>query len=86
MPGINGFECLEELKKNKDQFANIPVLIYSTSANPEQVKQVYDKGANLYLQKPTSFEGIKTLMKKVLNLNFSEYFPKAMERHIVFRA
>src|SRR5687767_14226069 len=65
MPGLNGFECLEEIK-NKDKFGNVPVIIYSTTANPEQVKKTYNKGATLYMQKPSSYEGIKKLMNKII--------------------
>jgi CheY-like chemotaxis protein len=85
MPGLNGFECLDEIKRIH-HFGNIPVLIYSTTANPEQVKATYKKGATLYMQKPTSFEGIKTLMKKLLSINLDEYFPTALESNVVFRA
>src|SRR6476661_3821787 len=71
MPGLNGFECLDEIK-SKHQFGNIPVLIYSTTANPEQVKKTYNKGATLYMQKPSSFEGIKKLMDKVLRIDLHD--------------
>ena len=37
MPRRNGLECLEELKQNV-QLKNIPVIIYSTSSHPRQVK------------------------------------------------
>lgn len=85
MPGLNGFECLDEIKSKK-HFGNVPVLIYSTSANPDQVKKTYNKGATLYMQKPTSFEGIKKLMNKVLTINLVDYMPKAIESNVVLSA
>ncbi|MEJ7625600.1 MAG: response regulator [Ferruginibacter sp.] len=82
MPGLNGFECLDEIK-NKKHFGNIPVLIYSTTANPEQVKKTYNKGATLYMQKPTSYDGIKQLMNKLLLLDLKGHMPKAIETNLV---
>lgn len=85
MPGLNGFDCLDEIK-SKHLLSNIPVLIYSTTANPEQVKKTYNKGATLYMQKPTSYEGIKKLMNKVLLINLQDQMPKAIESNMVLSA
>lgn len=83
MPGLNGFECLDEIK-NKEHFGNVPVIIYSTTANPEQVKKIYNKGANLYMQKPTSYEGIKRLMNKILAADLFD--STAMKNNLVLSA
>lgn len=83
MPGLNGFECLDEIK-NKQQFGNVPVIIYSTTANPEQVKKTYNKGATLYMQKPSSYEGIKKLMNKIITKDFFD--AKAIENNLVLSA
>ena len=48
MPGLNGFECLDEIK-NKHHFGNVPVIIYSITANTEHVKKTYKRGATLYM-------------------------------------
>jgi len=65
MPLINGFECLDMMKKN-DRLKNIPVIIYSTSANPDDVKKSYDLGARFYVHKPNNHNQIKEEIKKVL--------------------
>lgn len=83
MPGLNGFECLDEIK-NKQHFGNVPVIIYSTTANPEQVKKTYNRGATLYMQKPSSYEGIKKLMNKILSTDLFD--AKAMENNLVISA
>jgi len=85
MPGLNGFECLEEIK-SKDHLEDIPVIIYSTTANPEQVKKTYNKGATLYMQKPSSYEGIKKLMNQVLLIDLSEHMQKAVATNMVLSA
>jgi len=67
MPRKNGLECLEELKQHS-KLKKIPVIIYSTSANPHQVEDTFKKGAHLYIQKPDSFSRIKEVLNKVLSL------------------
>ncbi|MEP7171070.1 MAG: response regulator [Bacteroidota bacterium] len=84
MPCKNGFECLEELKNN-EKLKNIPVLIYSTTANIEQVDHTYKKGANLYIQKPHSFDGIKNMLKKIFAFNIEDLFPQPQREKFVLR-
>ncbi|MEO5984410.1 MAG: response regulator [Ferruginibacter sp.] len=85
MPGLNGFDCLDEIK-SKQSLGNVPVLIYSTTANPEQVKKTYNKGATLYMQKPSSYEGIKKLVHQVLLINLSDNLSQAVESNLVLSA
>lgn len=73
MPRKNGVECLEELRQNV-QFKNIPVIIYSTSSHPCQVEDTFIKGANLFVQKPDSYSGIKRVLHKVLSINRDRLF------------
>ncbi len=73
MPRKNGLECLEELRQNV-HLKNIPVIIYSTSSHPRQVEDTYIKGANLFVQKPDSYTGIKKVLQKVLSINRDDFF------------
>ena len=73
MPYKNGLECLKEIK-SMDFLRNIPVLIYSTSTSKEQIETTYMNGANLYIQKPASFEGIVRVLKTIFSLGASKWF------------
>ncbi len=73
MPGLNGFECLNGIKEN-DDWKKIPILIYSTSANPEQIDQTYKSGAAFYIQKPSSYPGIKKVADLIINQPVSNFF------------
>ena len=84
MPCKNGFECLEELKSS-EEWKEIPVLIYSTTANIEQVNRTYQKGANLYIQKPHSFDGIKNTLKKIFEFDLQELFVQPQREKFVFK-
>lgn len=71
MPCKNGQECLREIRQN-DILKHIPVIIYSTSARPDLVESSYKAGANLYVQKPDSYKGIKEITQKILSLKLTD--------------
>ena len=71
MPRKNGFECLKEIKLNPT-YKNIPVVIFSTSSQPETVASVYKMGANFYIRKPGTFQKLKSAIMSVLSINWLE--------------
>jgi len=61
MPKKDGREVLKELKQS-NRFRKIPVIIFSTTNNEQEMKRCYDLGANSYITKPNSFANlIKTV-------------------------
>ncbi|MCM4168189.1 Regulator of RpoS [Arenibacter antarcticus] len=67
MPCKSGFECLIELKQN-DMLKQLPVIIYSTSSNPEVMDELYNQGALYYIRKPAAFSKLKDVIKKAVSL------------------
>ncbi|HZJ20799.1 MAG TPA: response regulator [Pricia sp.] len=65
MPLMNGEECLADIR-NESIFAQVPIIIYSTSLDRAKVEYLYEKGANRYLQKPSSFAHLKSALEKCL--------------------
>ena len=65
MPKKNGHEVLEEIKIDPE-LRRIPVIIMTTSDVDYDVAQSYDLGANSYITKPVTFDG---LVKVVQNIN-----------------
>ncbi len=61
MPGMNGWECLKQLKDNK-AFKHIPVIIYSTSIRQKEADQALDMGALCSFVKPTYFKDLKEIL------------------------
>jgi CheY-like chemotaxis protein len=68
MPLMNGFECLQALKKNPD-YAGICIIIFSTSSREQDIERTFVLGANIYLVKPASFNELKGLLHKVILFN-----------------
>ena len=71
MPKRNGRECLNMIRAKHD-FDHIPVVIYSTSKNPVEMKFCFENGANYYIIKPNTFEGIIKVLKKVMGMNWQK--------------
>ena len=63
MPVKGGKKALEEIKKD-DDFKDIPAVMLSTWDHPADVADAFDKGADLYVQKPNSFNAFVLLLKK----------------------
>ncbi len=62
MPRKDGREVLKEMKKLND-FRRIPVVVFTTSGEEEDVICSYELGANSYIKKPAEFEGLVETMK-----------------------
>lgn len=57
MPKKDGREVLRELKADPG-LAQIPVVIFSTTNNEQEMRRCYELGANSYITKPNSFESL----------------------------
>src|ERR1044072_3237342 len=65
MPRKNGFECLDEIRKNP-RFGQIHIVIISTSFDSDVSRSLFEKGANHFICKPTEFENLKKAVVKAL--------------------
>jgi CheY-like chemotaxis protein len=68
MPRKTGIECLSEIKQS-EKLKQLPVIIYSTSFNPDVVDLLYNKGAQHYIRKPVDFEHLKSVINKAIMLS-----------------
>jgi len=69
MPKKSGFECLKEIRDN-EKWKAIKIVVLSTSSDQEQINEVYKMGADLYLQKATSYSGYKNNLFKCLQMDW----------------
>lgn len=67
MPRKNGFECLTEIKRD-EKLKALPVVIYSTSFDPEMVNLLFNNGAHFYIRKPSEFSKLKQVIQNALTL------------------
>lgn len=78
MPGIDGFDVLREIKA-APYLKRIPVAILTSSSEEGDRARSYDSGANSYLVKPLSFEGMLEIVDTIgdywLTLNVGPPLP-----------
>jgi CheY-like chemotaxis protein len=65
MPGKSGFEVLEWLKRSKQPLRKIPIVIVSSSDDPNDVNRAYELGANAYMVKPVEFRAVEHLFQSI---------------------
>jgi len=84
MPFMSGHECLEVIR-GEPYLNSVPVIIYSTSAVKQEVESTFNGGANLYLQKPSSFQLLVIALKKILQLDWKNFLQDRDRSKYVFK-
>lgn len=74
LPRISGLEVLQHIKSDT-ALKKIPVIVLSSSQNPDDIEKAYDLNANCYLTKPTDFDPFINMVKAV------EYFWFRVAKH-----
>jgi CheY-like chemotaxis protein len=69
MPKKNGLEAVREIRR-KSLFSKIPIIIFSDSKSPEEVRLSYDLGVNSFIQKPLSYQEHLQCIKNIHNFWF----------------
>ena len=64
MPRVDGFEVLRQIKSTP-VLRRIPVIILTTSREEGDRAMIYETGANSYLVKPVSFDGMLEIVRRI---------------------
>jgi len=64
MPRKDGREALREIKADPD-LRRIPIIVLTTSKAEEDIYRTYDLGANSFITKPVSFDGLVAVMRDI---------------------
>jgi len=70
MPKKDGREVLKEIKENK-LFKKIPVIVFTTTKNENEIAKCYELGANSYVVKPLVFEELVKIIKGLYSYWFN---------------
>lgn len=65
MPMMDGLTALEQIR-TKEIYKNVPVIIFSTTEDPNTVNEAYRLGATLYLRKPDQYADYLLIIKSLL--------------------
>lgn len=81
IPKANGADILR-MKKEASHWAKVPVIVYSSSNRPEDVRLCMDLGASAYICKPVDFTDFSRAIGNLAvfwgELNLSMRLPQAM--------
>ena len=66
MPVMSGKECLKALRK-VDRLKSVPIIMYTTTSNKEEFKNLLLLGAADCIVKGISFKAIKDSLRSILN-------------------
>jgi CheY-like chemotaxis protein len=77
MPCSDGKQCLKEIRANK-KYDNLPVIVYSSLNDFENIEYCYREGSNLYIIKPNSIADLKSVLERILSIDWKRtlYFPQ----------
>ena len=64
MPKKDGREVLKEIKQHP-VFKKIPIIVFTTTKNENEIKRCYELGANTYVVKPVSFDGLLKVLDDI---------------------
>ncbi|MEM0984151.1 MAG: response regulator [Planctomycetota bacterium] len=65
MPRMDGRELLRELRQ-RERYASLPVLMFSTSESPLDVAHCYREGCNAYFVKPLGYTELVEIIDEIL--------------------
>jgi CheY-like chemotaxis protein len=68
MPGWDGIETLRRIRQI-DRYNDIPVIIFSTTANETDRNMAFLEGAVAFIRKPSSYSELQVIIQ-----SFSSYF------------
>ena len=65
MPRVSGLEALRQIKENPE-LRHIPVVIMTSSSNPEDIQACYEEGANAYVVKPVDAREFRKAVEQTI--------------------
>lgn len=69
MPGINGKQCLAEIKKSS-RLRSVPVIIYSTTVSEKDMEEINLLGASTFFTKPSRYSELIQTLSRLLGRSF----------------
>jgi len=78
MPCKNGYECLQEIRRDAS-LKDLPIVVYSNSAHLSDIQKSFLLQADFYLVKPFITDHLKTAIKMILSVDWTDDPP--IKRH-----
>lgn len=72
MPGMNGLEVLETVRKS-DRYGKLPIVMFSTTQDNSIIEKTRQLGANYYVPKAANFKQLKQSIEHALQINWGQF-------------
>ena len=67
LPGASGHEVLAKIKGHP-RLRHVPVVVFSSSVNPRDLRLAYENGANAYIQKPLELDALFDVVRSLTSM------------------
>jgi CheY-like chemotaxis protein len=84
MPIKNGMQCLREIRANP-LLKEVSIAIYSTSSSEQDIEDTFVNGANIYINKPSSFLSLREAIEKVLQIKWQYHTSNLNRENFLLR-
>lgn len=64
MPGITGFDVIQQARQTEST-RFLPIVAFSTSDNPNDIRAAYEAGINAYVVKPGGYQATANLLSRL---------------------
>ncbi len=66
MPQLSGLEVLEKLQREEDH-PPFPIILFSSSQDPREIRRAYDLGGSAFVTKPDSLSDYREAVRNIIN-------------------
>lgn len=81
MPCKDGMDCLIEIRANR-KFYKLPIIMFTSSTQPNDIDRSYGYGANLFYSKPSSFTSLIEGLSDLLKMNWKDPYTITSNHYI----
>ncbi len=72
LPGLSGLDLLREIK-GIEFLKQVPIILFTTSDNPKDVRAATEYGANAYVTKPHGYIALIDCLRSLFNFWFTHH-------------
>lgn len=65
LPGMSGADLVEAVRTERAHRAT-PIVVFSSSSDPDDIRTAYSAGANAYVRKPGDLAGYETVIDRLI--------------------
>jgi len=75
MPVVDGKEVIRQVKQDKE-LQNIPIIVVSTTDDPQEIENCYSMGCSKYIVKPIKHDEFTEVIKELGHYLLEDIIPK----------